>query len=434
MPAARKENLTDFGAVLIAIAVMIAAADGRADVQREGTWPENDKLVTLTFQETPRAEAVRRLAKEAGWSVVVEGTAPGTVDVQVTKQPPSKVLDLILAGGDYRARRDGALISIAPVAKAVEETARPAESGGTAPHAAAKAARGARPHGKDRVVTASSVTIGKDEVVGDLVVLGGSATVLGTVSGDIAVFGGSLEIKEGAHVFGDVATFGGSAALDEGARVDGDVSVLGGSLERNDKAIVGGSSVDLDKNGDNPEDAEKAHKTVSFSALADEAGGPITRTALLFAFGAVLLALAGGRMDRLQREVTSRPMRSAALGVVGILVGLFAVVALCVTILGIPIAIIALLAAIFGLYAGVCAALTTLGAALLHRKTSSPYVHLAAGCAIYLLLSSIPFVGGLVTALVVLIGFGALVETRAAGFVPRGGAGVGGGSYRPAAV
>jgi hypothetical protein len=122
-------------------------------------------------------------------------------------------------------------------------------------------------------------------------------------------------------------------------------------------------------------------------------------------------------------------MRTVALGVVGILVLIFGLLALCVTILGIPIAIIALLAAIFGLYAGVCAALTTLGAALLHRKTSSPYVHLAVGCAIYLLLSSIPFVGGVVTALVVLVGAGTLVETRAAGFVPRGG-----GSYRPEPV
>jgi cytoskeletal protein CcmA (bactofilin family) len=421
--------------MIVALLLVLPAGAARAEVRHEGPWPEADPQVTLSVENLSRAEAIRRLAKEAEWSVVVEGMAPGTVDVHVKKQPASKVLDLILADGDYRARRDGDLIAIAPLAAAAAPSAaEPAPSPVSPTASASSSKRGPRPHGKDRVVTGSSVTIAKEEVVGDLVVLGGSAEVFGTVSGDVAVFGGSLEIKNGARVFGDVATFGGSVELDEGAHVDGDVSVLGGSLDRHENAVVEGASVDLDKKVDRTKDAAKDHKGFSISELVEGAGGPLTRTALLFAFGTVLLALAGARMDRLQQEVATRPVRTAALGVVGVVVGLFAVIALCVTILGIPIAIIAILAAVFGLYAGVCAALTTLGAKLLWRRTSSPYVHLAAGCAIYLLLSSIPFVGGFVTALVVLIGFGALVETRAAGLVNRGGPGLGGGSYRPAAA
>jgi cytoskeletal protein CcmA (bactofilin family) len=420
--------------LFIAVLVGIHASFAHAEVRREGSWPENDPLVSLSVENLSRAEAIRRLATEAGWSVVVEGMAPGTIDVHVKKQPASKVLDLIVAGGDYRAHRDGDLIAIAPFAPPAAEPGPSAPAAGAPADSTMTSTRGSRPHGKDRVVTGSSVTIAKDEVVGDLVVLGGSAEVSGTVSGDIAVFGGSLEIKNGARVFGDVATFAGSVELDEGAHVDGDVSVLGGSLDRHDNAVVEGASVDLAKKGDRTKEASKDHRGFSVSELAEQAGGPMTRTALLFAFGTVLLALAGARMDRLQREVASRPVRSAALGVVGIAVGVLAVIALCVTILGIPIAIIAVLAAVFGLYAGVCAALTTLGAKLLWRRTSSPYVHLAAGCAIYLLLSSIPFVGTFVTAVVVLVGFGALVETRAAGFVNRGGSSLGGESYRPAAV
>jgi hypothetical protein len=263
-------------------------------------------------------------------------------------------------------------------------------------------------------VTGSHLRIAPEEVVGDLAIFGGSADVLGTVSGDVAVFGGSLELEPGAHVFGDVATFGGSVHVADGARVDGDVSVLGGKLDRGEQAVVGGASLDLGK-GDRPPRVEKRERIVQ---LAESAGGPITRTALLFAFGAVLLALAGGRMDHLQREVVSRPMRLAALGVVGLAAGVLAFIALALTILGIPIALVALLAAIFGLYAGVCAALTAVGAKLLWRRSSSPYVHLAAGCVLYLLFSSIPFIGHVVTLVVVLVGFGALIQTRAAGLVP----------------
>ena len=424
---------------------LLAASPARAEVEREGTWPEGGELVSLSVAGLSRAEAIRRLAKEAGWSVVVEGTSPGTVDVHVNRQPASKVLDLILADGHYRARRDGKLISIAPQAPEVTPPPIPttapipsssAEPPPIPPRPSSRAARPNRPHGKDRVVTGSSVRIEKDEVVGDLAVLGGSAEVFGTVSGDLAVFGGSVEIKNGAHIYGDVATMGGSVELEDGAVVDGDVSVLGGSLERHENAVVGGASVDLEKHineaKETAKETAKEYRKFSAGHLAEAAGSSITRTALLFAFGAVLLALAGSRMEQLQREVASRPMRMAALGVVGLLLAVLAVVALCVTILGIPIALVGLIASVFGLYAGVCAALTAVGAALLHRRTSSPYVHLAAGCVLYLLLSSIPFVGGFVTAFVAVLGVGALVQTRAAGLVPRSGAGLGGGSYRPA--
>jgi hypothetical protein len=80
---------------------------------------------------------------------------------------------------------------------------------------------------------------------------------------------------------------------------------------------------------------------------------------------------------------------------------------------------VGVLAGTVGAYAGVCALLTTAGAALMGHRTSSPYVHLALGCAAYLVLSSIPFVGQFVTAAVILMGFGALVATRGAGLISR---------------
>jgi len=243
----RPPKLLAHRALIVVMALMAAlqASTARADVRREGTWPENDALVTLSAPGLPRAEAIRRLAAEAGWSVVIQGSLPGTVDMQVKKQPASKVLELILSDGNYRASREGDLVMIAPAApsdRPPSDDRAPAPVASSAPASAPPAsprARGRRPHGEDRVVTGSSIRIEKDQVVGDLVVLGGSAEVLGTVSGDVAVFGGSLEVKRGARVYGDVATFGGSVTLDEGARIDGDVNVVGGSLDRHDQASVG---------------------------------------------------------------------------------------------------------------------------------------------------------------------------------------------------
>ena len=88
--------------------------------------------------------------------------------------------------------------------------------------------------------------------------------------------------------------------------------------------------------------------------------------------------------------------------------------------------------AIFGAYAGVCAVLTAVGRGLLCRWTDNPYLHLAAGCASFLVIGLIPYAGAVSTGIVVLTGIGSLVATRAAGYIPpRGGRGFSSGAAQP---
>ena len=111
-------------------------------------------------------------------------------------------------------------------------------------------------------------------------------------------------------------------------------------------------------------------------------------------------------------------MRSLALGALGGLVAAVLLIAMCVTIIGIPIALASAVVAILAAYVGICAALTTAGGALLGHRTSNPYVHLAVGCALFLVIGAIPYVGGIVTAAIAMIGMGAIVATRGAGLFP----------------
>lgn len=395
--------------ILTGVAVLCLAGSAAAEVTRQGEWPAEEKKVSLSVKQLPRAEAVKQLAQKAGWSVVIEAPSTTPVDVEVKDQPADKVLELLLTDGRYVAKRDGSLISITPaveVADAAPADAEPAaEAAAPEPPPAAKPAPEEK-RGDDRVVTGGSTRVEAGETVHDLVVMGGSAEVLGTVTGDVAVMGGSVKLRKGGHVKGDVSVVGGSFDADDGSKVDGDVDVVGGKARRGDGNIqIGVTKSDGDKSG--------LARTVS------DFGGGITRTALLFVFGTVLLALATGRMDAMQGEVAARPMRTLALGIVGSLVAAVAVIALCVTVVGIPIAIVALLLGVLGTYAGICATLTTLGAAVFHHKSQSPYVHLAIGCGLFLVASWLPWVGGLVTAAVVLFGIGALVATRGAGIFPK---------------
>jgi hypothetical protein len=453
-------------------ALLVAAALGvsgvaSATVRHDGKWPEadKDKTVSLDVAGVSRQEAIRKLADAAGWSVVMPNGPMGNpepVDIHVKGQSPSKVLDLILSDGTFVATRDGTMINIAKDGAARESESEEGDEHGAAgfpagsmpamppvppvppmppmppvpgiaPLASASMLHGLHGkkhgrHGEDRVVTGGHVTIEKSDVVGDVTVLGGSLDVEGEVQGDLAVFGGNVRIHDGAQVHGDAAVVGGALNVDDGATVDGDVSVVGGSLKRGDNAHIGGEARD-DKGkinvnvnvDDNDEDtAEDAHQAKAswFSHVMSETGSAITRSAFLFIFGAIFLALGTARMETLKTEIAARPMKNFALGVMGGVASVVGFVLLCVTIIGIPVALVSLLVGAVAVYAGVTAVLTTAGQAVMGHKTKNPYVHLAVGCAMLLVLGALPYIGIFVRAAVMFIGIGVLVATRCAGLIP----------------
>lgn len=458
--------------------------DAAAKVTHAGTWPEADKKVTLDLSRVARDEAIRKLAEAAGWSVVVHAPATDPVDVHVKDQPADKVLDLLLLDSDYVATRDGALVSI--------QRASASPAGSSAPGAhdaqpAKKRAETADPvvipeipkvevpavpdvpevplipaipsfsvkvplpppppaapgsdhdsddddvdeRGGDREVMGASLKIGKDEVVDDVSVMGGSLDVYGKVNGDISVAGGAVHIHPGAHIRGDVAAIGGDIRIEDGARVDGEVVVKGGAVHRGDKAIVGGDIRGHKRSsrshaghaghpgspGDPADPASVAPELAQSKAA--EVGGAFARMALLFVLGTVLLALMPERMDNLKAELVSRPMRSLALGVVGLLGAGATFLVLCVTVVGIPFALLGAVVGAIAIAASVCAVLETVGRALLRHKSQNPYVHLAVGCFLFLAASAIPGIGKAVAVVTILAATGILVSTRLAGFIQK---------------
>ena len=269
------------------------------------------------------------------------------------------------------------------------------------------------------------VKVAKGEVVRDLTVFGGNVDIAGEATGDVTVFGGEVHIGQGARVRGDATVFGGTLALGPGARVDGDVSCVGGELKRDPGATIGGDvSVKggTQSVGEGEAEHEHAHESEhrgilrrSFESLVDG----VRLAAVLFVIGTMLLALAGRRMEQLRSEVAARPMRSIALGLLGTFLGAIVLIALCVTLIGIPVAAVAAMVGGFAVLGAMCAVLSVIGEGLLRHKTENPYVHLAVGCGLFVALSAIPWIGGIVVAAVVLAGVGVLVGTRGAGFFVR---------------
>jgi len=436
-------------AALAAGAVSLSAPRAAlAEVRHEGEWSDDDPEVTLDLDGVPRADAVNRLAAAAGWSVVIRAPKSDPVTVHVKDQPAGKVLALLLTDGRYVARRDDKLIAIAPDdAAAAEAPAPPLPPAAPmmpapplpplpplaplAPLPPLAPAAPAAPsdvesdeEGHDRLVTGGNLRIEKGEVVHDATVMGGNLDVWGTVTGDISVAGGNARIHSGAHVKGGAGTVGGNLTLESGAAVDGDVGVVGGVLRREDGARVGGDIHEgTPKKGRSPRphkghEATKGVTSSSSPSWLSQIADALNHGALLFVFGAVLLALAPDRMEKIKVQIAAHPARSFATGVVALFAGALAAVVVSLTVIGIPVAVVGILAAVLGTFAGVCCVFETVGCALLGHRTRNPYVHLACGGLLFVLASAIPKVGGLVDLVVGFTAFGALVITRGAGLVP----------------
>lgn len=149
--------------------------------------------------------------------------------------------------------------------------------------------------------------------------------------------------------------------------------------------------------------------------VVSDIGDALSGALVLFVLGLVLIALAGDRMEKLEGEVAARPARSFALGLIGIIGAVVIGITLCVTVIGIPFAIVGAMVAVLLTYAGVVAVLRTLGAALIQHRTTNRYLHLALGCLLFFVVGCIPWLGKYLTFAVLATGLGAVLATRVAG-------------------
>lgn len=385
------------------LATLALSGDARAEVTLEGDWPGEGEAVSLELSGVSRTEALRELAAEAGWSLVLRDGFDDRVDLTVKGQPAKKVLDALLDDGSWVAKRSGTMVTIS------RSNGSPSAEG--APPAEAEDGTAPPEKQRDVEVWGKNLRIGKDEVVHDVTVMGGTVEIEGRVTGDLAVVGGQANLLKGAHVEGDASATGGLIRIEDGARIDGDLGVVGGSIEGAENAKVGGS-VKLD-----PAEGESR---ASWGERAVHKISEAIRTAsFFFVIGALTIALGGVRAESVRAEVAARPMRSAAMGLVGILGAALLLVVAALTIIGIPVAFVGALGLVVALFAGITSALTVLGAAVARHKTENPYIHLAAGCVLFLLAGLLPVVGGLLQLGVVLAGIGAIVTTRAGGLLDK---------------
>lgn len=214
-------------------------------------------------------------------------------------------------------------------------------------------------------------TVSSSQTVEDVVVVGGDASIAGTVNNTVVVVHGDLRVRSTARIKGAVVLIGGSLILEEGADVTND--------------IVNVSF-----------DSATANSLVIGSGMLIGYGAVKLAASLLMLILPVLIVLIGKRktdvlFDR-YRQTPRGPLFAA--GFFAALMLAAVSVLLLLSIVAIPFILIVILLALSALSLGLTIVGQTLGEQIRATADRPAWVRTGAGAVILVSAMNVPFVGG----------------------------------------
>lgn len=286
-------------------------------------------------------------------------------------------------------------------------------------HAAAGHLRVNAPVQGDVRAAAGRIEIGPDAVVGkDASLAGGHITVSGSVKNNLRVAGGKIMID--GPVGGDASVAGGTLELGPNARIAGKLKFRGGELVRDPAAQVGGTV-----------DHVSGRKAKRQLTTGERFMRGWVWTFGLIVLAAIIAAFLPGPSRRMAQELRERPWMTPLLGFIALTTIPVAALLMMVTIIGIPVAVLAMLGYAALLLVGYVWLSVVVGAMLLDRLNAEAAAQTAwrVGAAVVAMLVlavfvRIPFLGALVTFAALIAGVGMIVavvmrKTRPATTTPQ---------------
>jgi hypothetical protein len=206
----------------------------------------------------------------------------------------------------------------------------------------------------DKVVFGGTFTLESGEIHnGSLVVFGGAVTIEknSTVNGDVVLIGGTVQVS--GEVNGGVVGIGGAVRLNEGADILGDLFTLGAALRRDEGTNVRGQVIngfDIADNLSIPEESTESETTTSETPRVTVDASPILDTIwflfrlFMYAVIAVILMMfLPKHIDRISAAAVTQPVITSGAGLLTSVIAPFALVALTITIILIPVTLVSIL-------------------------------------------------------------------------------------------
>jgi hypothetical protein len=239
-------------------------------------------------------------------------------------------------------------------------------------------------------------------VSGNARLAGGNLVIRGAIQRNLKAAGGNVTLD--APVGGDVSVAAGTLRLGPNARIGGELRFRGGTLEQHEAAQVAGGI------------RHRASREERDHSPFGKARGRWIWTAGLMLLAGILAAALPGPSERMMQSLRAQPWMAPLLGFIVLTAVPVAAVLVMITIIGIPIGLLALLAYAALLLVGYVSAAVVVGGLLLGRVKAEA-VSLAAwraGAAVLMILalalvSRIPFLGGFVQLAALVLGVGLVI-------------------------
>ena len=246
-------------------------------------------------------------------------------------------------------------------------------------------------------------------VAGDAQLAGGKVTVRAPIQGDVSAAGGKVTLD--SAIGGNASVAAGTLVLGPNANIVGKLTFHGTDLRRDSAAVVG----------------ELEHKpgNVRHSYVIDDDSVELHAiswawTAGLLVLAALIAAALPGPTRRMTNELRERPFLTTLVGLVALATIPVAAVLLMVTIIGIPLGLLAIAGYAALLLVGYVWLAVVVGGLLLDRvkpETAAATAWRAGAAALAMLalalLAKVPFIGGLVALTALVVGVGMIVAVIA---------------------
>lgn len=268
----------------------------------------------------------------------------------------------------------------------------------------------------------------------DIRIAGADVTIGGTVMSDVIVFAGNVDFRKESSVEGDIIVYGGIAKINGKVKkkVRGEVGNLeiGGEIEGNvdvsceNLTLSEGSIIAGDLNYTSAKEAQiqgkvkgqTTHKTPQqVRKKADLRGiiiGKIISLASLIIIGLILMYLFPKKSTQVVNVLQKKSLLSLGLGFVLLLLVPIICILLFITIIGVPLALITLCIYIIAIYISKIFVGLYLGKKTLvyftKKQEIPPVQSLILGLIIILTVINIPFIGGIINFIIILLGLGVL--------------------------
>jgi len=250
-----------------------------------------------------------------------------------------------------------------------------------------------------------SITVGDTAAIEQNVIVGGEkVAIAGHVGRDVV--GAADEIEVASTIGGALTTYAKQLTLLAPARIAGDVRAHG--LETKDHVVVSPGAVIA---GELTTTLEKLPGEKNRYLTAHFYGWELVWYAAALVTGVALLWIVPA-LRRVPFDGAADGLRSAGYGLVALVATPIIAVLACLTVIGLPLGVIALLLWVVGIYVAKLVVGQLVGTRLMEtvaQRHTHFAVAFAVGLFVVMLASNLPIIGGLIRFGVTLVGFGLLV-------------------------